>query len=353
MRLALVFSTALVLAVGCLPTNNSNGNNNSGISAQNADPAQPGPDGRPTDPNDPGMDPGRPDEPGMPGDPGQPGDKCEALRYEIQVCFDSCQGTGGGMPGQPGDPGMPGQPGDPRDPATGTGGGAVDQGCIDMLCYPFFEATRACAEAGTSDCLAEREAEVACINDALAQCGGNPQPPPEQDCLQMYCGFAFAQLDACSGTMGSCEQERAVVEECLARAGEVCAPVPPQPDECVLRCQPLIDQLDVACNVQPPPPQPGDVCGLLFAALDACYQTPPPSCGCGDAGHGQDGTPPDEGNVHSGMGDPRDPANGGMGGEPGNPPGTGPGPGDPFARCATIETAIVELCNAPPQCGGR
>ena len=59
------------------------------------------------------------------------------------------------------------------------------------------------------------------------------------------------------------------------------------------------------------------------------------------------------GRVVAVAGDPRDPANGGMGGEPGNPPGTGPGPGDPFARCATIETAIVELCNAPPQCGGR
>lgn len=51
MRLALVFSTALVLAVGCLPTNNNNGNNKvSGISAQNADPSQQGQDGRPTDP---------------------------------------------------------------------------------------------------------------------------------------------------------------------------------------------------------------------------------------------------------------------------------------------------------------
>lgn len=167
----------------------------------------------------------------------------------------------------------------------------------------------------------------------------------------MVCGQFFAQVEACAASGSTCEQERYAVEDCLARAGEICAPVQPPQDECSLRCQPLIDQLDVACNVQPPTPQPGDVCGLLFAALDACYQTPPPSCGC-DGGHGQDGTPPGQGgDVPPGMGDPRDPATGGgMGGEP--PPGTG-GPGDPFSRCATIETAIVELCNAPPQCGGR
>ncbi|MFO0723842.1 MAG: hypothetical protein U1E65_08680 [Myxococcota bacterium] len=308
MRLALVFSTALFMAVGCLPTGGGgNKNNSSGITAND----QTNPSG--------GMDPtapGRPDDPGMGGgtDPGNPGDPCYDIKTQIDQCFQDCAGVPTEpQPGDPNDPTGMGRPTDPNDPATGgMGGGPVGDpngDCVQMLCQPFFERVRACFEQQPqtmTDCSVELQAQDECVRDATAQCGGQDQPPPP-------------------------------------------------PDQCIQRCQALVDTLPDVCKGEPPPPQPDDVCGHLYQALDACYRLPPVQpCGCngGDPSHGMGGgdgsVPP--GDPSTGTGGGRDPNDPGRPDEPNA--GTGMGvPGDPGAQCATIEAAIVELCNGPKQCG--